>query len=59
MIGDVAFETRKDLERCRLAAGDAWDDEEIYFVAEELKKDLPGLSFMQVSDCAGILMLDR
>ena len=59
MIGDVAFETRKDLERCRLAAGDAWDDEEIYFVAEELRKDLPGLSFMQVSDCAGILMLDR
>ena len=59
IIGDVAFETRKDLERCRLAAGDAWDDEEIYFVAEELRKDLPGLSFMQVSDCAGILMLDR
>ena len=59
MIGDVAFETRKDLERCRLAAGGAWDDEEIYFVAEELRKDLPGLSFMQVSDCAGILMLDR
>ena len=44
MIGDVAFETRKDLERCRLAAGDAWDDEEIYFVAEELRKDLPGAS---------------
>lgn len=59
IIGDVAFETRKDLERCRLAAGGAWDDEEIYFVAEELRKDLPGLSFMQVSDCAGILMLDR
>ncbi len=59
MIGDVAFETRKDLERCRLAAGGAWDDEEIYFVAEELRKDLPGLSFMQVSDCAGILILGR
>ena len=44
MIGDVAFETRKDLERCRLAAGDAWDDEEIYFVAEELRKDLSGAS---------------
>ena len=59
IIGDVAFETRKDLEQCRLVAGDAWDDEEIYFVAEELRKDLPGISFMQVSDCAGILMLDR
>ena len=42
MIGDVAFETRKDLERCRLAAGDAWDDEEIYFIAEELRKRFTG-----------------
>ena len=59
IIGDVAFETRKDLERCRLAAGDAWDDDEIYFVAEELRKDLPDLSFTQISDCAGVLMLGR
>lgn len=59
IIGDVAFETRKDLERCRLAAGDAWDDDEICFVAEELRKDLPGLSFTQISDCAGVLMLGR
>lgn len=59
IIGDVAFETRKDLERCRLAAGDTWDDDEIYFVAEELRKDLPGLSFTQISDCAGVLMLGR
>ena len=59
IIGDVAFETRKDLERCRLAAGGAWDNDEIYFVAEELRKDLPGLSFTQISDCAGVLMLGR
>lgn len=59
IIGDVAFETRKDLERCRLAAGNAWDDDEIYFVAEELRNDLPGLSFTQISDCAGVLMLGR
>ena len=58
IIGDVAFETRKDLEQCRLAAGDAWDDEEIYFVVEELRRDFPGLSFTQMSDCAGILILD-
>ncbi len=58
IIGDVAFETRKDLERCRLAAGDAWDGDEIYFVAEELRKDFPGLSFTQMSDCAGVLILD-
>ena len=59
IIGDVAFETRKDLERCKLDAGDAWDDDEIYFVAEELRKDFPGLSFTRISDCAGVLMLGR
>ena len=59
IIGDVAFETRKDLEQCKLKAGDTWDNDEIYFVVEELRKDLPGLSFTQISDCAGVLMLGR
>ena len=59
IIGDVAFETRKALEQCKLKAGDTWDNDEIYFVAEELRKDLPGLSFTQISDCAGVLMLGR
>ena len=58
MIGDVAFETRKDLEQCKLKTGDTWDEDEIYFVVEELRKDFPGLSFTQMSDCAGVLILD-
>ena len=57
LIGDVAFETREKLEQCREAAGDEWDDEEIYFVADELKHSFPNLSFLQVSHCAGILTL--
>lgn len=59
LIGDVAFETREDLERCRQAAGEAWDDDEIYFVAEELRKDLPALSFTPISPCAALLTLAR
>jgi len=59
IIGDIAFETRKALEQCKLKAGDTWDNDEIYFVAEELRKDLPDLSFTQISDCAGVLMLGR
>ena len=59
LIGDVAFETREKLEQCREAAGDEWDDEEIYFVADELKRSFPNLSFLQVSHCAGILTLAR
>ena len=38
LIGDVAFKTRVDLEKCQWEAGDEWDDEEIYFVIDEIKK---------------------
>lgn len=46
------------LEQCKLKAGDTWDNDEIYFVVEELRKDFPDLSFTQMSDCAGVLILD-
>ena len=59
LIGDVAFQTREAMDRCRLETGDAWDDGESYFAVDELKKDFPELSFVQVSFCAGILILPR
>ncbi len=59
LIGDVAFGTCAELDRCREAASDKWDDEEIYFVADELRRGFPALSFTQVSCCAGILTLPR
>ena len=58
IIGDVAFETRKDLEHCKLMAGDIWDNDEIYFVVEKLRKDFPGLSFTKMSGCTGVLILE-
>ena len=57
LIGDVAFETRAELEQCRKDVGDAWDDEEIYFVVYELRKNFPTLTFTRISYCAGILSL--
>ena len=57
LIGDVAFENRSRLEACRREAGEEWDDDEIYFVADELKRQLPGLQFIQISCCGGILVL--
>ena len=59
LIGDVAFRTRADLNRCRQEAGDEWDEDEIYFVAEEMRDAFPELSFTQISHCAGILTLAR
>ena len=56
-IGDVAFETREDLERQRTLSGDEWDDEECYFVFDELVKRLPSLTFERFSPCAGLLTL--
>ena len=59
LIGDVAFETRDALNRCRQEAGADWDVDEIYFVAEELKRDFPDLIFTQLSPCAGVLTISR
>ena len=59
LIGDVAFETRDALNRCRQEAGAHWDDDEIYFVAEEIKKDFPDLLFTQLSPCAGVLTISK
>ena len=57
LIGDVAFETREELDQCKQAAGDEWDEDEIYFVAEELRKEFPTLEFEKISYCAGVLMI--
>lgn len=56
-IGDVAFQTRAELEQCRSNAGEEWDEDEIYFVFEELEQEMPGLRFERISDCAGVLEL--
>lgn len=56
-IGDVAFQTRKDLEACKAEAIDYWDDEEFYFVFEEMKNKLPNLNFQKCSFCSGVLTI--
>ena len=55
LIGDVAFPDRKAMDDCREAAGDEWDDEEYYFIADETAEYLPGLLFEKKSHCAGII----
>ena len=58
-IGDVAFGTRSELEQCRVQAGDEWDEDEIYFVFDELEKSFPKMKFEQISYCAGLLSLEK
>ena len=56
-IGDVAFATRAELDKCSEQAGDGWDQDEVYFVFDELKKSFPNMRFEPVSHCAGLLTL--
>ena len=56
-IGDVAFATRAELDKCREQAGDGWDQDEVYFVFDELRKSFPNMQFEPVSHCAGLLTL--
>ena len=58
-IGDVAFETRAELEKCRSEVGDGWDEDEIYFVWDEFKNNFPGAGFKQFSFCAGIITIQK
>lgn len=48
-IGDVAFKTRQELERQKALSGDEWDDEECYFVFDELARRIPNLTFERFS----------
>ena len=58
-IGDVAFATRRELETCRAEAGDSWDDDEIYFVFDELKPFFPAMQLEPFSYCSGLLSLKK
>ena len=58
-IGDVAFETRAELEQCQAECGDEWDDEEIYIVCEELRQEVENLHFTKMSNCAGVIEIRR
>lgn len=56
-IGDIAFETREDLEKCKEQYEEHWDNDEIYFVYDEIKKEFPKSEFIKYSECAGIIKI--
>lgn len=56
-IGDVAFETRSDLDECKKQCSSHWDNEEIYFVYDEIKNEFENNEFIKYSDCAGIIKI--
>ena len=59
LLGDIAFETKQSLEKCMKKAGDEWDDEEFYIVAEELSKEFPQMIFEKISFCSGVCVIKQ
>ena len=59
LIGDISFENRNLLNQCKEVAGNEWDDEETYCVADKLKKVFPNLQFTAESFCGGVFVIDK
>lgn len=59
LIGDISFENRNLLNQCKEIAGNEWDDEETYCVADELKKVFPNLQFTAESFCGGVFVIAK
>ena len=57
LIGDVMFETQKELEKCREELLDKWDNDEFYCIVSDLKKEFPNLQFERISFCSGIISI--
>lgn len=58
-IGDVAFLSRDELEKCKERFNDEWDNDEIYFVFDELSEAFPNMTFERKSFCSGVLLIRK
>ncbi|MBC8591173.1 class I SAM-dependent methyltransferase [Wansuia hejianensis] len=61
IIGDIAFKTRELLEKCKTNYNEYWDEEEVYFVFEELKESLfdKNINFIEISHCSGVIQISK
>ncbi len=51
------FETWAELEKYKTLIGEEWDDDEFYFVVDELTKFFPQMKYEKFSFCAGLLSI--
>ncbi|WLR57490.1 class I SAM-dependent methyltransferase [Mesobacillus subterraneus] len=62
LIGDIAFQTRQQLEACKNDSKELWDDDEFYFVFKELDSMLEEyckLEFKPISHCGGVIEMTK
>ena len=61
-IGDIAFQTREDLNSCRRESAGYRDDDEFYFVADEIHSALGDVcisEFHPISHCGGVFIMKK
>lgn len=62
LIGDISYETSSEFEKSKEKYKEYWDNDEVYFIAEEIKKDLKDKYFYEytkISHCAGVLTISN
>lgn len=59
LIGDVAFESKKELEECKANSGENWDNDESYIVFKELASHFCNVKFHKLSYCSGVVTLPK
>lgn len=62
LIGDISFESRESLEKCRIDNIDHWDNDEFYLVSNEISASLGQVgkcSFYPVSHCGGVFIISK
>ena len=58
IIGDISFQNKADMDKCKINAGYNWDDDEFYFIFNDFEAKLKNkcnLKYRQISLCAGII----
>lgn len=57
-VGDISFETREKLNECREENIEYWDDDEFYFVHDEIRSLLKyQCEFYPISHCGGVFII--
>ena len=59
LIGDVMFQNSSEREVCRLKDIEIWDEEENYFIVDEIEKAFPNIKYKKFSYCSGLLSLSK
>jgi putative AdoMet-dependent methyltransferase len=62
LIGDISFQNREKLNICRQKNLHHWDDDEFYFVFDELKSALANVcncKFHPISHCGGVIVISK